>query len=267
MRIAAAFLAMSLFIAPAQAEGPVLLHAAGSLRDALSEVARAFEARTGLPVTTQFRASGTLREAIEGGERAEVFASANMGHPHRLAEAGRSTPVVLFARNQMCAFARPGLAVTPAELIDRMLDPAIRIASSTPVHDPSGDYAYQVFARIEAVRPGARAILEAKNLQLVGGPSSPPVPAGRNAYAYHFGEGRADLFLGYCTGIAPLAREAPGVTALRLPEEIAVGADYGLTVMRDAPQGAYRLALFILSPEGQAILAAHGFAAPTTPQR
>ena len=56
--------------------------------------------------------SGTLRDAIAGGERAEVFASANMAHPQSLAKAGRASSVVLFARNRLCALARPGLAST-----------------------------------------------------------------------------------------------------------------------------------------------------------
>jgi molybdate transport system substrate-binding protein len=36
-----------------------------------------------------------------------------------------------------------------------------------------------------------------------------------------------------------------------------------LTVVAKASQGAYRLAMFILSSDGQRILAKHGFAAPT----
>jgi molybdate transport system substrate-binding protein len=260
-----AFFAM--LAGPALADGPVLLHAAGSLRDALTEVTRAYETRSGTTVRARFAASGTLRQAIEGGEAAHVFASANMAHPQRLAAARRASPVVLFARNEMCAFARPGLAVDPQSLIDRLLDPAVRIASSTPVHDPSGDYAYRVFARIDAVRPGARARLEAKNQQLTGGPQSPPPPAdGRNVYGHLLTSGAADVFLAYCTNIAPLAREAPGVTAIRLPDVIAVGADYGLTVVTGAPTEAFALALFILSADGQAILERHGFAAPTMPR-
>jgi ABC-type molybdate transport system substrate-binding protein len=47
-----------------------------------------------------------------------------------------------------------------------------------------------------------------------------------------------------------------------LPDELAVGADYGLTVMRTASTDAWRLAFFILSNDGQRILASHGFAAP-----
>ena len=52
---------------------------------------------------------------------------------------------------------------------------------------------------------------------------------------------------------------------VRLPEKLLVGADYGLTVMNGASPNAYRLAMFILSPEGQRILARHGFVAPGLP--
>jgi hypothetical protein len=36
-------------------------------------------------------------------------------------------------------------------------------------------------------------------------------------------------------------------------------------VMADASPGAYRFALFILSPQGQRILASYGFSAPNLP--
>ena len=45
-----------------------------------------------------------------------------------------------------------------------------------------------------------------------------------------------------------------------------LGADYGLTVLTGARvESAHRLVSFILSPEGQAILARPGFTAPTGP--
>ena len=45
-------------------------------------------------------------------------------------------------------------------------------------------------------------------------------------------------------------------------DQLAVGADYGLTVMNAASSEAWRFAFFILSNNGQRILAHHGFAAP-----
>jgi molybdate transport system substrate-binding protein len=44
-----------------------------------------------------------------------------------------------------------------------------------------------------------------------------------------------------------------------LPEKLAVGADYGLTVINGGPPAAQRFADFILSSEGQKILTSHGF--------
>ena len=55
-------------------------------------------------------------------------------------------------------------------------------------------------------RPGARATLEAKALQLTGGPTSEKAPAGRNQYAWVMESGKADVFLTYCTN-AVLARK------------------------------------------------------------
>ena len=103
---------MTIMAAPANAADRVLLHAAGSLRLALSEVIAAYEPTAGLKVQARFGASGTLKDAIAKGEQAEVFASANMEHPQALADMKRSGPVVLFARNRLCALVRPGLAVT-----------------------------------------------------------------------------------------------------------------------------------------------------------
>ena len=244
---------------------PVLLHAAGSLRGALTEIAKAYEAATGLKVQAKYGPSGLLRDEIAGGAKAEVFASANMSHPAALAKAGKAAPVVLFARNRLCALVRPGLVVEPASLLDRMLDPAIKLGTSTPKADPSGDYAWQVFSKAEELKAGAFATLDKKALQLTGGPSSPP-PANRSVYGAVVADGKADLFLTYCTNAQVAARENPGQRVVALPESLAVGADYGLTVVAGASADACRFALFILSREGQRILAAHGFAAPSLPQ-
>jgi ABC-type molybdate transport system substrate-binding protein len=195
-----------------------------------------------------------------------VFASANMEHPLALAAANKSGPVVLFARNRLCALTRPGLSATADNLLDRMLDPQIKLGTSTPRADPSGDYAWEVFRKADKLRPGAFAALEKKAMQLTGGPSSPPPPAGRNAYGALIAEGKADIFLTYCTNAVGARKENPGQEIVSLPDALAVGADYGLTVMAGAPANAHRLAMFILSPEGQRVLASHGFAAPNLPQ-
>lgn len=250
----------------AMALPPIRLLAAGSLRAALGEIATAFEAETKNAVKLTCGASGLLRQRIANGEAADVFASADLGNPRALTQAGLAGPVVLFARNELCAFVRPDVAVTPEALLERMLDPAVKLGTSTPRADPSGDYAFQVFARAEAVKPGAKAALEAKALLLTGGPESVPAPDGVNTYGHKLASGEADIFLAYCTNAAPIAKEQPGIRLVRLPPTLAVGADYGLTVMNGASPNAWRFAMFILSRDGQAILARHGFAAPALPR-
>ena len=71
----------------ADASEPVVLYAAGSLRGALTEVAEAFAADAGIKVEAKYGPSGTLRDEISAGSRAQVFASANMDHPQSLAAA------------------------------------------------------------------------------------------------------------------------------------------------------------------------------------
>jgi ABC-type molybdate transport system substrate-binding protein len=263
---AALFSAVATVATPVFASEPVLLHAAGSLRAALTEVATAFEAKSGGKVQAKFGPSGVLKDEIAGGARAEVFASANMQHPQALASAGKSGPVVLFARNRLCALVRPGLAVTPATLLERMLAADVKLATSTPRADPAGDYAWEAFRRADRLRPGAFAALESKALQLTGGGGSPAPAAGRSAYGVLVAVGKADIFLTYCTNALEAQKQNPGQQIVALPEELAVGADYGLTVLTEAPPRAWAFALFILSPDGQRTLARHGFAAPSLPQ-
>jgi molybdate transport system substrate-binding protein len=41
------------------------------------------------------------------------------------------------------AGAAAGLGVTPTSLLDRMLDSSVKLGTSTPKADPSGDYAWE----------------------------------------------------------------------------------------------------------------------------
>jgi molybdate transport system substrate-binding protein len=252
-------LALAFVTSAAHAQGPVRVYAAGSLRPVMLELGAAFEAAGGAKVDYVFGPSGVLRERIEGGEPADVFASADMGHPRRLAEAGRSYRVVPFARNRLCALASPKIEVATTTLLDRMLDPAVKLGMSTPLADPSGDYAVQLFEKAEQLRAGARAALMQKGRRLVGGPDSPPPPKDRNVYAALVDSGEADIFLTYCTNALQAHKENPGLRVVQIPEALAVSAQYGLTVTKGARLYAAHFAEFVLSRKGQDIIARHGF--------
>jgi molybdate transport system substrate-binding protein len=262
----AVILAASTMALPAVASEPVLLHAAGSLRTALTELTGAFEAALGQRVQAKYGPSGMLKDEITDGAHAEVFASANMEHPQALATTGKSGPVVLFARNRLCTLVRPGLAVESATILDRMLDANVKLGTSTPRADPSGDYAWEVFRKADRLRPGAFAVLEGKALRLTGGPNAPAAPPGRTIYGTLVAEGKADIFLTYCTNARVARRENSDQQIVPLPTELAVAADYGLTVLSGSSPQAYQFAMFILSIHGQHVLAKYGFVAPNLPQ-
>src|SRR5262245_9744988 len=268
MRSVLGTLLLMLTTASAQAEN-VHLFAAGSLRAALSEIARAFEADSGgqHKVETTFGASGLLRERIEAGAGAHVFASADTGHPKRLAEQGlAATPVRVFARNELCALVREGLTVSSETLLDVLLDPKIRLGTSTPKADPSGDYAFALFAKAEALKAGAQAILEGQARQLPGGPTSPKAPEGRSPYAWLMTSDQADIFLTYCTNTLQAKAEAHALAVVGIAKALNVGAEYGLIALRNGPAAAEDLVKYILAEKAQAILVRHGFGPGNPPQ-
>jgi ABC-type molybdate transport system substrate-binding protein len=246
---------------PASAAEPLQLYAAGSLKEALGEVAIAYEHAYKTKVATKFGPSGLLTTAIEGGENPDVFASANMAHPEKLAASGWGGPVVLFARNQLCALAQADISVTSDNLLPTLLDNNVRLGTSTPKADPSGDYAWELFTKAEAVQKGSYAALSGKALQLTGGPNSEKAPEGRNQYGWVMDEKKADVFLTYCTNAVSAQKQVPSLKIVSIPENLSVGADYGLVVRSGASPEGWRLAMYILSPEGQKILKKYGFEA------
>lgn len=237
---------------------PLQVYAAGSLASAFADIVKAFPAADGDVATPVFGPSGVLRERIERGDHVDVFASADMDQPRKLARTRGRSFVTMFVRNRLCALGRTSLGLTSDNLLDKLLDPYVRLATSTPGADPGGDYAWAVFARAEAVRPGAQAILQQKAMQLVGGPNSQPLVPGRGAVEGIFLAERADVMLGYCSSSGPVMQAISGLANVPLPPSLTVGPAYGLVVLTDHPLAA-RFALFVLSEQGQTILQRHGF--------
>ena len=245
-------------------QSPVPVFAAGSLRGPLTEAAQAFEASAGgAPVALTFGASGLLLDRIKTGADAQVFASANMAHPQALSAAGSFGPTQVFTRNALCALVRPGLAVDSTNLVATLLRPDVKLGTSTPKADPSGDYAFEMFQRVDSAGApaGSGVALAAKALQLTGGPTSPPPPADRNVYGVLVASGQADVFITYCTNAVVARREQPQLQVVDIAPAINVAADYGLAVRKDASPAAQAFAAYLLSPSGQAILRKAGFGA------
>ena len=241
---------------------PLQVYAAGSLREVLTEIARAHEASTGQAVALTFGASGLLRERIEKGEGAMVFASADTQHPQRLAAGGGWQAPQVFVRNSLCALTQAEVSTTPQQLLATLLDPKVKLGTSTPKADPSGDYAWALFRQADKIQPGAYAQLDAKALKLTGGADSPKPPAGRGTYAWVMDQRQADVFLTYCTNAVASQKEVPRLKVVQVPPALQVGASYGLTVRRGAPAQAEAFARALLAPPAQAAFARYGFGQP-----
>jgi ABC-type molybdate transport system substrate-binding protein len=246
---------------------PLKLYSAGSLKAALGDVTASYEKSYNVKVTAKFGPSGLLRKAIEDGEMADIFASADMTHPGKLEAGGWGGPVALFTRNQLCVLAQPGIEVTTETLLSILLNEKIRVGTSTPKADPSGDYAWELFQKAEKIKKGSFDILSTKALQLTGGPDSEKAPEGKNPYGWVMSEKKADVFLTYCTNAVLAQKEVPAVKIIKINEALSVGADYGLIVRKGASKEASQLADYILSPEGQKILSSYGFETIAIPKK
>ena len=95
-------------------------------------------------------------------------------------------------------------------------------------------------------------------------PGAPPPKSGDND-ADAIQDGRVDAAIVYCSARDRYARLLPDATLVQFPAELQIGPEYGLAVLKDAQPAALLLALTILSPEGQKILAQRGFKPVTLP--
>lgn len=242
---------------PAAQPEPVRIFAAGSLRGVVTELAAEARPALGIEVQPSFGGSGAMRERIEKGEPADLLLSADLGSPAKLQARGRTVvPVIAFARNRMCIVSRRSAGVTAANLMDHLLAGGTRLKTSTPIADPSGDYAWSIFAKIDALRPGARAVLESKAQASMTLLAKPATPA-QSAAAALFATNAIDMSITYCSGAGALEKELPDLTSLVVPPDLDPHPLYGVAVLSTRSE-VMRLTLFLLSQQGQAIIAKQG---------
>jgi ABC-type molybdate transport system substrate-binding protein len=241
----------------AAADDALVLYGAGSLREAMTEMASLFERAHGIAVRGEFGASGRMRERIEAGDKVDLFTSADIGHALKLVKDGRASVMAMFAQNALCLLA-PAQAGTAASPLDAMLKDGVRIGVSPAKIDPLGDYTVELFEVADGLRKGSGAALQARAVTIDSPPGTPPAKSG-DYVLDALRDGKIDLAIVYCSGRARFARLDPSLTISEFPSELSVGPQYGLAVLKDAKPPALLLALTILSPEGQAVLAKAGF--------
>jgi molybdate transport system substrate-binding protein len=225
------------------ARAQLLVSAAASLTDAFGEIKAAFEAKDpGVEVTLNFAASSSLREQILEGAPADVFASANPSNMDQVVKAGdvAGTPQT-FARN-LLQIAVP--AGNPAGIrgLQDFSNPQLLIGLCAE-GVPCGDFARQalhnagVTPTIDTNEPDVRALLT------------------------KIESGELDAGITYVTDVASTGGKVEGID---IPADDNVIAEYPIAVLAHAPnpRAAQEFVDFVLSGQGQTILAKYGFAAP-----
>jgi len=137
-----------------------------------------------------------------------------------------------------------------------LLAEGVRVKTSAPVADPSGDYAWAIFDRIDAARPGTGAKLKEK-AQANMTTTAPSPAAGMSAAAALFAANLIDVSITYCSASAGLEKEIPDLASIEVPPALDPHPMYGLAVLSDRPE-VLRAAVLLLSEVGQALIARNG---------
>jgi molybdate transport system substrate-binding protein len=216
--------------------------AAASLREAFTSIGRAFESATpGVRVSFQFAGSQELRTQIENGQAADVVATADLRHMDALAAKKLVERPAIFARNELVIAVPQG---NPAQ-IHSVADLARRGRVVLGVPEvPIGRYSEQVLGKA-GVRDDVLKRVISRELNV------------RQVVA-KVALGEADAVLVYRTDVSA------AVEAVPIPPDLNVVAEYPIAELAAAPHRelARAFVAYVLSPAGQATLAAAGFLPP-----
>lgn len=227
----------------AAAASEIRVFAAASLTDAFSEMGAAFEkANPGLTITLNFAGSSALARQITEGAPADVFASADTAIMDTLiaADALAGEPSE-FATNTLAIVTPKDNPARITALAD-LADADVKVALCAE-QVPCGRFALEMFAK--------------------AGITVTPVTLEENVKGVVTKNelGEVDAGVAYVTDV-----RAAGDTvgSVEIPKDQNVVAHYPIATLAtaDNADGAQAWVDYVLSPEGQATLAAHGFGAP-----
>jgi len=224
---------------------PLLVFAAASTAEAVTEVARLFEQGGGGPVQVHCAASSTLARQIEAGAGAQVYLSANPQWMDYLVERER---IELSSRRALLANQLVLIQARTEKRPARDTDVTVvlqqrqgRLALGDPDHVPAGRYARQALQSLGLYESLRNRILPGSSVRV--------------ALAY-VERGEADLGIVYATD----ARISPQVEVLGLLP--ATGYDpihYHAAALTDAPLSAQAFLAFLTEPCAQTVFVRYGF--------
>ncbi|HUL32292.1 MAG TPA: molybdate ABC transporter substrate-binding protein [Candidatus Eisenbacteria bacterium] len=124
--------------------------AASDLQFVLPELAAHYEKQTGAHVALSFGSSGNFFAQIQNGAPFDLFFSADLAYPQKLAELHFADPASLhvYAVGRLVLWLPPDSPLNPADGLKTLLDPRIqKIAIANPEHAPYGRAAVAALKR------------------------------------------------------------------------------------------------------------------------
>ena len=233
--------------------GEMTVFAAASLTDAFGEIASGFEARyAGTHVNLSFAGSSQLRAQILEGAPADVFASADQQNMDQVVAAGRiSGNPQVFARNRLVVIVP---AANPAGIttLEDLARPGVKLVLAQP-DVPVGFYAREALAKMDGTEPFGAGFAERVLANVV----SEETNVRQVVTKVQLGE--ADAGIVYVSDVTPGVQDQ--VATIAIPDAFNVIAAYPIAAVSGAPNpaGAAAFVSYVLSVEGQAVLARHGF--------
>ena len=241
----------------ARSETTLTVFAASSLTDAFDEIGAAFEnAHPDVQVIYNYGGSSQLATQILEGARADIFASANDVQMKRLVDASHlNGSPQNFASNRLVIIVP---ASNPAAItsLEDLGNPGVRLLLAVP-GVPVRDYADQVIGSLDQNPATSTFHADQVYANLVSEEDNVRQVAAKVAL------GEADAGIVYSSDITPDL--APSVTHIEIPESRNIIAMYPVGQLTESahPTIAQDYIAFVLSAEGQAILARWGFAPPS----
>lgn len=229
---------------PTPAE-PLTVAAASDLQSALPDLIERFSAQKGYVVQASYGSSGQFAQQFEQGARYDLFLSANRDYVTKLADAGILRPDSVHDYAVGSLVLAVYRDVDGVATLDDLRKPEVqKIAIANPEFAPYGIAAKQA--------------LQAAGLWDELQPRIVPAESVRQALQF-VQSGNAEVGLvGKAIADVEEVRPHPIDPALYQPIVQALG----VSVEAPNPEKAAAFAAFVLSAEGQAILAEHGFAPP-----
>ena len=222
--------------------------AASSLTNALTDVAKAFEAENNnVTVETHFAASSRLRAQIQEGAQADVFISADPRHideiPHLLVESSVTT----VASNTMVVALAD--SESPIQSLAELADPGLRIVIALP-DVPAGRYARALIANLGQRPDFPENYAEAVLANIVSEETNVRAVLAKVLL------GEADAGFTYRTDT-----RNTGLHSLTIPTQTPNDIAYQAATLQNSPHqtAAHDLLQFLTSETGRQILSNHGF--------